>query len=40
MLSRRQTPSFWRNPLPPCGKRTELTEEKTVCNKGKGDLQD
>jgi hypothetical protein len=28
MLSRRQTPSFWRNPLPPYGKRTELTEEK------------
>jgi len=39
MLSSRQTQTFWRNPLPPCCNRTELTEEKTAYNKGKGDLQ-
>jgi len=40
MLSGRQTPTFWRKTLPPRRNRTELTEEKTACNKGKGDLQD
>jgi len=35
MLSSRQTPTFWRNPLPPHCNRTELTEKKTACNKGR-----